>query len=84
MKQVIFCDNGKTQEISKLCKKYNLGVNVDSFYRPDYLENNQNSINKHLEVYNDIEICSIHGPYFDLNFGSNDNLIIEVTLKRFE
>ena len=84
MERIILCDNGKIEEISKLCKKYSLGVNIDSYYRPDYLEKNPNSIEQHLRVYNDIEICSIHGPYFDLNYGSNDNLIKEVTKKRFE
>jgi len=84
MKQIVLCDEGDTFGISKICKKYNLGVNIDNFYKPDYLLNNPNAIKEHLEVYKNIDICSIHGPFCDLNYGSNDTLIVEATLKRFE
>ena len=84
MKQIVLCDGGDTFETSKICKKYNLGVNIDNFYKPDYLLNNPNTIKEHLEMYKNIDICSIHGPFCDLNYGSNDTLIVEATLKRFE
>jgi sugar phosphate isomerase/epimerase len=84
MKQIILCDDGNIVEVSKLCRKYHIGVNIDRFYKPDYLENSPNAINEHLECYKNIDICSIHGPFADLNFGSSDVLIREVTAKRFE
>jgi hypothetical protein len=80
----ILCDNDNISNVSKLCIKYNLSVNVDSFYRTDLWENIQNTICDCLETYKNIEIYSMHGPFVDLCFGSSDNLIREATEKRFE
>jgi sugar phosphate isomerase/epimerase len=46
--------------------------------------NIQNIICDYLEIYKNIEIYSMHGPFVDLSFGSIDNLIMEATEKRFE
>jgi len=72
------------KEILKLHQKYNIGVNIENFNNPYYLEDNPNAINETLEKYKNIGIYSIHGPFMDLCFGSIDKLIMEVTEKRFE
>jgi sugar phosphate isomerase/epimerase len=84
MKRIVISDGGNILEISKFCERNDFGVNIDRFCEPDYLENNPDSIKEHLEVYKNVDICSIHGPLYDLNFGSKDPLIREVTLKRYE
>ena len=84
MKKIILCDAGNITETSRLSIKYNLGVNIDQFSIPDFLEQNPNSINETLDGYQNIQIYSIHGPFMDLNFGTQDKLIKDATEKRFE
>ena len=83
MKRIVISDGGNLHETSKICKKYNLGVTVASFAEPDNFENVTNIINDILKAYNNVDIISIHGPMHDLNFGSKDCLIREVTAKRY-
>jgi hypothetical protein len=80
MKQIILCDAGDYERVSKLCKKYNLGVNID-ISTP---ENNSKEINEIAKCYKGVEICSIHVSFMDLNFSSSDELIREITQKRYE
>lgn len=84
MKSIILCDHAKLKETALLCKKYNFGIEAQSFYDPEYLDINPNAIEEHLNVLEDIPIRSIHGPFWDLCPGSFDNLIREVTKKRFD
>lgn len=84
MKHIILCDDGKYLEMSELCKKYNLPVNIDSYNDPEFHSCNPDGINHHLELYNGVELFSIHGTYTDLCFGSRDSLIRKVTKNRFE
>jgi len=71
-------------EISRFCEENGYGVNINRLKVPDYLDISSNAIDNHLEVYKNVDICSIHGPMNDLNCGSKDALIKDITLKRFE
>jgi len=84
MKRIVLRNNVDFKEISVLHQKYNIGVNIENFNNPYYLEDNPNAINEILEVYKDIGIYSLHAPFMDLCFGSIDKLIREITEKRFE
>jgi sugar phosphate isomerase/epimerase len=84
MKRIVLRNNVDFKEITKLHQKYNIGVNIENFNNPYYLEDNPNAISETLEKYKNIGIYSIHGPFMDLCFGSIDKLIREVAEKRFE
>ncbi len=84
MKEIVLCDNGKYEEASKLCSKYNLSVDVDTFYDPDFFEAHPEEIELQQRVYRDAKICSMHGPYTDLCLGSKDKLIKAAAMNRFE
>ena len=84
MKKIILCDTGNFKKVSELCKKYNLGVNININTPECYLKFNPNEINEIIEGYKNVTIGSIYGSFKDLNFTSNDELIRKVTAKRYE
>jgi sugar phosphate isomerase/epimerase len=84
MKKIVLCEEGNSSKTAELCKKYNLAVNIDSFNDPVYFSNNPDAIKENLEIYNGINIFSMHGSMHDLNNGSKDILIRDVTSKRYE
>jgi sugar phosphate isomerase/epimerase len=84
MKEIVLCDNGEYLRVADLCKKYNVNVNIDAFHDPEFFSSHPEEIEKQLEIYKDINIRSMHGPFADLCFGSYDRLIKEATGKRFE
>ena len=83
MKQIVLCDAGDYERVSKLCKKYNLGVNIDISTPENNSQNNSKEINEIAECYKGVEICSIHGSFMDLNFSSSDEFIREITQRRY-
>lgn len=83
MKKVVLCDAGGNKEISELCRKYNLSINLDSFSDVSYLMDNPKGIEEQKELNKNIDIFSLHGYFHDLCFGSKDILIKDVTMKRF-
>jgi len=52
MKQIVLCDAGNYERVSKLCKKFNLGVNIN-ISTP---ENNSKEINEITKCYKGVEI----------------------------
>lgn len=84
MKEIVLCDNGEYLRVADLCEKFNLNVDIDAFHDPEYLNAYPNEIEKQLERYKNIKVCSIHGSFTDLCFGSKDSLIREATKNRFE
>ncbi|MTK08858.1 MAG: sugar phosphate isomerase/epimerase [Hungatella sp.] len=84
MKEIVLCDGSKPEEISLLCKKYGISVNIDAFSDTDVYDVYCEEVNKNLMVYHDINITSMHGPYKDLCLGSKDKLISSATMERFE
>jgi sugar phosphate isomerase/epimerase len=84
MKRILLCDAGDYKKVSQLCEKHKLGVNIDIDIPEHYLQDNPNEINDIMEGYKNVEINSINGSFTDLNFTSDDPLIREITLKRFE
>lgn len=84
MREIVLCDDGIYHETSKLCKEYNIGVNVDSYCDPEYHNSHPEDLTYHLQMYSDVTIKSMHGAFTDLCFGSRDNLIREATKIRFD
>lgn len=84
MKEIVLCDNGEYLRVADLCEKFNLNVDIDAFHDPEYVNIYPNEIEKQLERYKNIKVCSIHGSFADLCFGSIDSLIKAATKNRFE
>ena len=84
MKDILLCDNGDYLRVADLCEKYNMGVEIQAFYDPEYLVANPSALETQKAGYKHINIYSMHGPFADLCFGSYDRLIKEATRNRFE
>jgi sugar phosphate isomerase/epimerase len=79
--KIILCDDCDVIKTSELCKKYNFGIEIQSFYHHDNYTDE--IIQKHIEAIKNINLCSMHGPFGDLCPGSFDPMVREVALKRF-
>lgn len=84
MKEIVLCDDGQYLKVADLCEKYKVNVNIDAFNDPEYFYAHPSEIEKQLERYKNIKVCSIHGSFTDLCFGSKDKLIRNATKARFE
>lgn len=84
MKQLILCDDCKPQVIRELCHKYGLGIEVQSFYDPEYLNVNPDAFEQHADYIKKIPVRYLHGPFGDLCPGSFDSMVRDVALNRFE
>ncbi|MFH2050529.1 MAG: sugar phosphate isomerase/epimerase family protein [bacterium] len=84
MKQLIICDEARIKEALPLCKEYGLGLEIQAFYDPAILEKGTEAVKNHLDLIQDIEKVSMHGPFGDLCPGSFDPMVREVARKRFE
>lgn len=84
MKEIILCDDTGLLDVVLLCQEYSLGIEVQSFYDPEYLEKEIDGLEKHIDAIKNIKSRSVHGPFADLCLGSSDKIIREVTRNRFE
>ncbi len=83
MKKIILCDDTSLIDTVSLCKKYNLGIEVQSFYDTEYITREKNAIDETLKAIEKLDSRSLHGPFADLNMGSFDKMIRDVTKNRF-
>ncbi len=84
MKQLIICDDAHIGDFIPLCGEFSLGLEVQAFYNPEFLNRDPMAIEKHLELSKGIDRVSMHGPFGDLCPGSFDPMIREVTRNRFD
>ncbi|MCQ1529933.1 sugar phosphate isomerase/epimerase family protein [Lutispora saccharofermentans] len=84
MKEIILCDDTDLLDVILLCQEYSLGIEVQSFYDPEYLEKEIDGLQKHIDAIKNVKSKSVHGPFADLCLGSSDKMIREVTRNRFE
>lgn len=82
MKHLLFADDGSLSEVLPLSIKYKVGIEVQAFYKPDFYENTLDAIATHKKMIAPIKVRGLHGPFCDLNPGSTDRLILDVTKKR--
>lgn len=84
MREIILCDDTDLLKVILLCQEYSLGIEVQSFYDPEYLEKEIDGLQKHIDAIKNVKSRSVHGPFADLCLGSSDKMIREVTRNRFE
>lgn len=81
MKEIRLCDNGEKEFTIELCKKNNLGIEIQSFYNP-YIENKEELINKYKEILPEVKIGrSYHAPFWDLNLGTKIKELQDAMMK---
>lgn len=83
MKKIILCDDTSLMDTVSLCEKYNLGIEIQSFYDTEYIMREKNSIDETIKATEKLESRSLHGPFADLNMGSFDKMIRDTTMNRF-
>ncbi len=84
MSKIVLCDDCDPQKVSELCKKYNMGMEIQSFYDPAYIEKNPDAIEEHINFIKDIPVRYFHAPFADLCSGSIDPLVRETALIRYK
>lgn len=84
MKEIRLCDNADFVEVSKLCQKYHLGIEVQSFFDP-YLDDFQEILDEHKRVLSNMSCGkSLHAPFWNLNLGTKMKGLRKETLDTFQ
>jgi sugar phosphate isomerase/epimerase len=84
MDKCLICDGGEPAKAVAICRKYNLGIEIQSFYDPSLVERDKGAASSHLDILQDIHPRALHGCFCDLAAGSFDPSIREVTQRRFD
>jgi len=84
MKSLFLCDNCRLAETAKLCAELGYGIEVQSFFDPEYIERNPDAIDIHHRALENIGERALHGPFADLCPGSMDAMVRAVARNRFE
>jgi len=84
MKRIIVCDNGDFDALFPYCLSEGLGIELQSFWNPAEPELYPQRIKYQLEKIKPIDLRAFHGPFGDLNGGSYDPMIRDVTRQRME
>jgi sugar phosphate isomerase/epimerase len=84
MERIIICDNGDFDTVVPFCIAEGLGIELQSFWDPNQPEHYPARIKYQFEKITAIDFKAFHGPFGDLNCGSFDPLIREVSRQRME
>jgi sugar phosphate isomerase/epimerase len=84
MENLLICDDGNLEKVVPICKQYQCGIEVQSFYNPLLIDNEPESIDKHLALISGIALRSVHGCFGDLCPGSFDPMVRAVARNRFD
>ena len=85
MQNLILCDNCEIATVLPLAKSKGLGIEIQSFYHPDVLDNSADALAKYLNLLEGFDgLRALHGPFGDLCPGSFDPLVRKVTAHRIE
>jgi sugar phosphate isomerase/epimerase len=83
MPTLVLCDDRQTKQIVPLATAYHCGIEIQSFWNPEFLKREPNAISYHQQVLNGIDTRGLHGPFADLCPGSIDEMVREVARNRF-
>ena len=86
MKEIRLCDDTKVESVLELCKENGFGIEIQGFYNPNLVDSEETFVL--LENYKEMLKkfkCgrSLHAPFYDLNLGSKNKMIKDVTMKVF-
>jgi len=83
MKTLLLCDDCNIQEVSKLSKKHKLGIEVQSYFKPNMFDDVV-QLDIHRKCITGVSPLCLHAPYGDLCPGSFDPMVRDVARNRFE
>lgn len=84
MRFFMCCDASQPQIVAPICRKYGLGVEIQSFSNPEYPVKEPAAVQLHQDYYGSVKHRSLHGPFGDLSPGSCDKRIRQVSGERYE
>ena len=82
--QVLISDCSKFNETFPIAFKYNVGIEIQEFTSPDYIDNYGYLANEFREKVKTLSMCGFHGPFSELVPASRDKKIKEISLNRFQ
>jgi len=84
MKALYLCDELEPAPTAALCRKHDFGMEVQSFFDPQFIIDNPDAVNMYRNTLQGISKRSFHGPFAELVAGSMDPMIRDVVRHRFE
>lgn len=84
MKSIHVCDECRIDEFAPVCVQRGLGIEVQSFYDPAYIERQPDAIEIHRQAIAPVASRSFHGPFGDLCPGSFDSLVRHLARRRID
>jgi sugar phosphate isomerase/epimerase len=84
LQALYICDECHIADASALCRTDGYGLEVQSFYDPEYIVREANALELHREALKEIPERTLHGPFGDLCPGSFDPMVREVARTRME
>lgn len=84
MKQLILCDSGNVGGVAPLCKTHGAGIEIQSFFDPQVLEQFPETLEQHKQAVKGLAPVALQGCFCDLCPGSFDALVRKVARERFE
>lgn len=84
MKSMILCDNAMPDKVIPLCTEYGLGIEVQSFYNPNEIDQTDARIATYQQMLPDGIERYLHAPFWDLCLGSATTQIVDVTRHYFD
>jgi sugar phosphate isomerase/epimerase len=82
MQRIVICDNAEFDAILSLCLSEDLGIELQSFHDPTKVELYPGWIDHQLEGIRSIDFRVFHAAFGDLNCGSYDPMIRDVSGQR--
>lgn len=84
MKEIVLCDDGKPEVVIPLCKKYNLGIEIQGFYNPTLVSKHDSILENYLTLLPQGISKYFHAPFADLCLASSAEKIVEATKYYFD
>lgn len=86
MKEIRICDDTEPERVILDCITYGMGIEIQGFYNPNDM--NEAKVNELVLQYKEILKNfdggkSLHAPFWELNLGSKNNIIRDVTMQTF-
>jgi sugar phosphate isomerase/epimerase len=82
MKKILITDNDEFDVVLPFCYSEGLGIELQSFWNPTLTDPIEGQIEHQSKNLNGIGLIAFHGPFGDLNCGSYDPLIRDVSRER--
>jgi hypothetical protein len=82
MKKIVVCDNDEFDTVLPFCLSAGIGIELQSFWNPTSTEGIPTKIEYQRKKMTGIGFRALHGPFGDLNCGSYDSMIRELSRKR--